>query len=86
MNLLQAYHIKQELLNEEEYPHVLEVSNFPAEFKTPDLLMLFNPHKQSGYEIKWVDDTHALVVFSSSKIGKFYSIKKEPSSNYLKSI
>ncbi|KAL5291840.1 R3HCC1L family protein [Megaselia abdita] len=69
-----AYHIKQELLNEEEYPHVLEVSNFPAEFKTPDLLMLFNPYKQSGYDIKWVDDTHALVVFSSSKIGKSPSI------------
>lgn len=57
-------------LDEEEFPHVLEVSNFPVEFKTQDLMMIFAEHKDSGYDIKWVDDTHALVVFSSSKIGK----------------
>ncbi|XP_017844562.1 R3H and coiled-coil domain-containing protein 1 [Drosophila busckii] len=62
------YHIKQSLLNEEEFPHVLEVSNFPVEFKTPDLLMLFSQYKSSGFDIKWVDDTHALAVFSSSRI------------------
>lgn len=57
-------------LDEEEFPHVLEVSNFPIEFKTQDLMMIFNEYKEHGYDIKWVDDTHALVVFSSSKIGK----------------
>lgn len=57
-------------LDEEEFPHVLEVSNFPIEFKTPDLMQLFANYKDTGYDIKWVDDTHALVVFSSSKIGK----------------
>ncbi|KAH8262033.1 hypothetical protein KR038_005955 [Drosophila bunnanda] len=62
------FHIKQQLLNEEEFPHVLEVSNFPVEFKTPDLLMLFSQYKGSGFDIKWVDDTHALAVFSSSRI------------------
>lgn len=55
-------------LSEEEYPHVLEVSNFPVEFKTPDILMVFAPYKESGFDIKWVDDTHALAVFSSKKI------------------
>ncbi|XP_068148481.1 R3H and coiled-coil domain-containing protein 1 [Drosophila tropicalis] len=63
-----VYHIKQSLLNEEEFPHVLEVSNFPVEFKTPDLLMLFSQYKGTGFDIKWVDDTHALAVFSSSRI------------------
>ncbi|KAH8380514.1 hypothetical protein KR009_011168 [Drosophila setifemur] len=63
-----VFHIKQSLLNEEEFPHVLEVSNFPTEFKTPDLLMLFSQYKGSGFDIKWVDDTHALAVFSSSRI------------------
>ncbi|XP_030373379.1 R3H and coiled-coil domain-containing protein 1 [Scaptodrosophila lebanonensis] len=63
-----TFHIKQSLLNEEEYPHVLEVSNFPVEFKTPDLLMLFSQYKGTGFDIKWVDDTHALAVFSSSRI------------------
>lgn len=55
-------------MNEEEFPHVLEVSNFPVEFKTQDLMMLFSQYKESGFDIKWVDDTHALAVFSSSKI------------------
>ncbi|KAH8398888.1 hypothetical protein KR222_010635, partial [Zaprionus bogoriensis] len=63
-----VYHIKQSLLNEEEFPHVLEISNFPVEFKTPDLLMLFSQYKGTGFDIKWVDDTHALAVFSSSRI------------------
>lgn len=56
-------------LDQEEYPHVLEVSNFPVEFKTQDLMMIFCEYKDSGFDIKWVDDTHALVVFSSSNIG-----------------
>ncbi|XP_053672079.1 uncharacterized protein LOC128722424 [Anopheles nili] len=63
-----SYQTKQAVLNEEEFPHVLEVSNFPAEFKTQDLMMLFSQYKESGFDIKWVDDTHALAVFSSSKI------------------
>lgn len=56
-------------LDDEEFPHVLEVSNFPVEFKTQDLMMVFSEYKNLGYDIKWVDDTHALVVFSSSKVG-----------------
>ncbi|XP_058447361.1 uncharacterized protein LOC131427836, partial [Malaya genurostris] len=62
------YQSKHAALNEEEFPHVLEVSNFPVEFKTQDLMMLFSQYKESGFDIKWVDDTHALAVFSSSKI------------------
>lgn len=57
-------------LDDEEFPHVLEVANFPAEFKTHDLMMVFSEYKDSGFDIKWVDDTHALVVFSSSAIGE----------------
>uniref|UniRef100_A0A1Y9G886 Uncharacterized protein n=3 Tax=Anopheles albimanus TaxID=7167 RepID=A0A1Y9G886_ANOAL len=63
-----AYQTKQAVLNDEEFPHVLEVSRFPAEFKTQDLMMLFSQYKETGFDIKWVDDTHALAVFSSSKI------------------
>lgn len=61
--------VVQEEFND-EFSHVVEVSHFPVEFQTQDLMMLFMPYKQSGFEIKWVDDTHALVIFSSSKIGK----------------
>lgn len=64
-------------LDDEEFPHVLEVSNFPVEFKTQDLMMVFSEYKDLGFDIKWVDDTHALVVFSSSKIGmRFESYSK----------
>lgn len=58
-------------LDAEEFPHVLEISNFPVEFKTQDLMMLFSQYKETGFDIKWVDDTHALAVFSSSKIGEY---------------
>lgn len=67
---MQAFLTKQSILNDEEFPHVLEVSNFPVEFKNQDLLMVFSQYKESGFDIKWVDDTHALAVFSSSRIGK----------------
>lgn len=65
-----AYQANVDLLNGEQYPHVLECSNFPAEFQTKDLMLLFSQYKESGFDIKWVDDTHCLVVFSSAKIGK----------------
>lgn len=66
------YQANVDLLSLEEYPHVLECSNFPVEFRDQDLTMLFSEYKQSGFEIKWVDDTHCLVVFSSAKIGKYF--------------
>jgi hypothetical protein len=66
-----AYHSNVDLLKDEEYPHVLECSNFPAEFRTQDLMALFAPYdKTNGFNILWVDDTHCLIVFSSSKIGE----------------
>lgn len=55
---------------DEKYPHVLEISNFPTEFKEQDLMMVFSEYKESGFSIKWVDDTHALAIFSSAEIGK----------------
>lgn len=56
---------------DETLAHVVEVYDFPSEFKTNDLLSVFSEFKDSGFEIKWVDDTHALIVFSSAKIGEF---------------
>lgn len=49
---------------------MLECSNFPIEFRTQDLMAFFAPYaKESGFDLKWVDDTHCLVVFSSAKVG-----------------
>lgn len=56
---------------DETFAHVVEVYDFPSEFKTNDLLSLFSEYKETGFEIKWVDDTHALIVFSSAKIGEY---------------
>lgn len=53
----------------DEFPHVVEIYNFPPEFQLQDLVTVFSQFKNSGFEIKWVDDTHALGIFSSSAIG-----------------
>lgn len=44
--------------------HVLELYGFPGEFQTRDL-MAFLAGVGGTPEIRWVDDGHALAVFSS---------------------
>lgn len=52
-------------LSECEFPHVIEIYDFPQEFRTEDLLRIFCSYQKKGFDIKWVDDTHALGIFSS---------------------
>lgn len=52
-------------LTEDELAHIVEIYDFPAEFKTEDLLKLFQCYQQRGFDIKWIDDAHALGLFSS---------------------
>lgn len=52
-------------LNPDEFRHVIEIYNFPAMFKTEDLLDAFTEFSEGGMKIKWIDNTHALGVFSS---------------------
>ncbi|XP_076651120.1 uncharacterized protein LOC143358103 isoform X2 [Halictus rubicundus] len=52
-------------VSSDEFAHVIEIYNFPSEFKTSDLAAAFSPFKNGGFELKWVDDTHCLGVFSS---------------------
>ncbi|CAJ1053127.1 coiled-coil domain-containing protein R3HCC1L [Xyrichtys novacula] len=52
-------------LTEDELSHIVEIYDFPAEFKTEDLLRLFQDYQQRGFDIKWIDDSHALGLFSS---------------------
>ncbi|XP_037353834.1 coiled-coil domain-containing protein R3HCC1L [Talpa occidentalis] len=52
-------------LSDCEFPHVIEIYDFPQEFRTEDLLRIFCCYQKKGFDIKWVDDTHALGVFSS---------------------
>nr|XP_020451980.1 coiled-coil domain-containing protein R3HCC1L isoform X2 [Monopterus albus]XP_020451981.1 coiled-coil domain-containing protein R3HCC1L isoform X2 [Monopterus albus]XP_020451982.1 coiled-coil domain-containing protein R3HCC1L isoform X2 [Monopterus albus] len=52
-------------LREDELSHIVEIYDFPTEFKTEDLLKLFQCYQQRGFDIKWIDDAHALGLFSS---------------------
>ncbi|NXV40205.1 R3HCL protein, partial [Uria aalge] len=52
-------------LSDDELPHVIEIYDFPSDFRTEDLLRIFCSYQKKGFDIKWVDDTHALGIFSS---------------------
>eukprot|EP00088_Acartia_fossae_P052534 TRINITY_DN5937_c0_g1_i4.p1 TRINITY_DN5937_c0_g1~~TRINITY_DN5937_c0_g1_i4.p1 ORF type:complete len:499 (-),score=122.19 TRINITY_DN5937_c0_g1_i4:604-2100(-) len=51
-------------INIDQFGHVIELYDFPSSYKTTDLISAF-PAFTSRWDIKWVDDTHALGVFSS---------------------
>ncbi|XP_051982816.1 coiled-coil domain-containing protein R3HCC1L [Xyrauchen texanus] len=53
-------------LRDDELSHIVEIYDFPSEFKTEDLIRSFNTFQQKGFDIKWIDDTHVLGLFSSS--------------------
>ncbi|KAM9769334.1 coiled-coil domain-containing protein R3HCC1L isoform 2-T3 [Menidia menidia] len=52
-------------LSEDELSHIVEIYDFPTDFKSDDLLKLFQCYQQRGFDLKWIDDTHALGLFSS---------------------
>lgn len=51
-------------VNTEDFSHVIEIYDFPPLFKTDDLLDAFTEYSEGGMKIKWVDNTHALGIFS----------------------
>ncbi|XP_056364667.1 R3H and coiled-coil domain-containing protein 1 isoform X2 [Oenanthe melanoleuca] len=55
----------QAQLSEGELGHVTEIYDFPSSLRTEDLLGIFSDFHESGFKIQWVDDTHALGIFSS---------------------
>ncbi|XP_063163065.1 coiled-coil domain-containing protein R3HCC1L [Candoia aspera] len=52
-------------MSDSELPHVIEIYDFPPEFRTEDLLCVFCHYQKKGFDIKWIDDSHALGIFSS---------------------
>lgn len=56
---------KEVELDDEEFGHIVEIYNFSADLKTQDLMQALSSFRSKGFDIKWVDDTHALAVFSS---------------------
>ncbi|XP_067399800.1 R3H and coiled-coil domain-containing protein 1 [Emydura macquarii macquarii] len=52
-------------INEGDFGHVIEIYDFLPSLKTEHLLEAFSEFHKSGFKIQWVDDTHALGIFSS---------------------
>lgn len=52
-------------LTEDELSHIVEIYDFPTDFKTEDLLKTFQSYQKRGFDIHWIDNTHALGLFSS---------------------
>ncbi|XP_062244562.1 coiled-coil domain-containing protein R3HCC1L [Platichthys flesus] len=50
---------------DDEISNIVEIYDFPAEFKTDDLLKLFQAYQQRGFDIKWIDEVHVIGLFSS---------------------
>lgn len=55
--------------------HVIELYDFPAAFKTEDLMQLYRGAHDEPMHIKWCDETHALLVLSSPVQGKVITVK-----------
>uniref|UniRef100_A0A8C3PST9 R3H domain and coiled-coil containing 1 n=1 Tax=Calidris pygmaea TaxID=425635 RepID=A0A8C3PST9_9CHAR len=52
-------------LSEGDFGHVTEIYDFSPSLKTENLMEAFVDFHESGFKIQWVDDTHALGIFSS---------------------
>lgn len=63
-------HTKEPKMKEDEYAHVIEIYDFPVSFKTQDLKMIFKDLQNTEFDIKWIDETHALGIFSTAISGK----------------
>ncbi|KAH1177708.1 hypothetical protein KIL84_011410 [Mauremys mutica] len=68
-------------LNEGDFGHVIEIYDFLPSLKTEHLMEAFSEFHKSGFKIQWVDDTHALGIFSSlaaasQALGQSYSSLK----------
>lgn len=59
-----AFRTSDSTINIDQFGHVIELYDFPGHLTTQDIVSAFSSFK-SRWDIKWVDDTHALGVFSS---------------------
>ncbi|KAF7268472.1 hypothetical protein GWI33_018361 [Rhynchophorus ferrugineus] len=49
----------------EELEHMVELYDFPSTFETNDLISAFSQLNSDSMYVKWVDDTHAILVLGS---------------------
>lgn len=60
----------------QELDHVIELYDFPSTLKTCDIVQVYSELQCDNMYIKWVDDTHALLVLSTPAQGKLFLTKK----------
>lgn len=48
-----------------DFGHIIEIYDFPPHVKTEDIQEAFASFREKGFRIKWVDNSHALGIFSS---------------------
>ncbi|XP_054167416.1 coiled-coil domain-containing protein R3HCC1L-like [Oppia nitens] len=81
---------KEPEIGDTELPHVLEVYDFASEVKTQDIITSISIFNSRDFDIKWVDDTHALAVFSNGRTAtealkfSYPNIKLRPLSQAIK--
>ncbi|XP_061625550.1 coiled-coil domain-containing protein R3HCC1L [Phyllopteryx taeniolatus] len=63
---------------EEDLSHIIEIYDIPPEFKTEDLVKLFQGYQQRDFDIKWIDDAHALGLFASPTAAREALRSKHP--------
>ncbi|XP_054709362.1 coiled-coil domain-containing protein R3HCC1L-like [Uloborus diversus] len=61
-----------------ENENIVELFGFPVEFTTPDLISALSLFQKENYTIKWVDDCHALAVFTSPSLANQALIMHHP--------
>ncbi|XP_014246213.1 coiled-coil domain-containing protein R3HCC1L isoform X2 [Cimex lectularius] len=49
---------------------IIEIYGFNEEIKTSDLIAIFGSYASRGFNLKWVDDTHALGIFASPRLAE----------------
>ncbi|ELU07479.1 hypothetical protein CAPTEDRAFT_47776, partial [Capitella teleta] len=49
-----------------EYGHLIEIYEFAPDLLTRDLMVVFKDFSDKGFDVKWVDDTHAIGIFASN--------------------
>jgi len=72
-----AFKTSDTTINIDQFGHVIELYDFPQHLKTNDLMAAFHAFT-SRWDIKWVDDTHALGVFSSAEVAAEALVMRHP--------
>ena len=54
--------------------HVIELYNFPAGFSRQDFNVVFADFVTRGFDVRPVDERHALAVFSNAACGELVSV------------